>query len=382
MFEGLAEGRVKAIWIAATNPVVSLPDQALVRAGLERAELVVVQDAYFPTETTDYADVVFPAAQWSEKEGTATSSERRVAHLSAAGPPPGLARPDWRIFADLAARLGYADAFNYETAEQIFDEYRACTVGTDIDIGGLSYERLRRDGPTQWPCPANAPSGTTRLYVGGRFATPDGKARFHAPAGRPPADHAVSGAPFVLTTGREADQWHTMTRTGKVPQLLRSCPEAYLALNPADAADLGIAERDWVEIEAPGRGRASFKARLTTDVASGTVFAPFHWGDHWHDGGPLNALTPRAFDPISKQPELKLAAVRLARIGRERPLAQGDPTDHGHATPARPRGDGRSGSPREAEPDDSRAPDFDGPVTVTPPPRKAHSHTLAPPIPK
>ena len=318
MFEGLADGRVKAVWIAATNPVVSLPDQTLVREGLARAELVVVQDAYFPTETTDLADVVLPAAQWSEKEGTATSSERRVAYLAAAGPPPGRARPDWAIFADLATRLGFGIAFDYRAAEEIFEEYRASTVGTDMDIGGLSYERLRTEGPTQWPCPAGATGGTARLYVDGRFQTPDGKARFHAPTVRPTADRPSADAPFMLTTGREPDQWHTMTRTGKIPQLLRSGSEPYVALHPADATVLGVAERDWVELEAPGRGRARFKARLTTDVAPGVVYVPFHWGDHWHDGGPLNALTTRQADPISRQPELKLAAVRIRPVARER----------------------------------------------------------------
>jgi anaerobic selenocysteine-containing dehydrogenase len=321
MFEVLADGRLKAIWIAATNPAVSLPDQALVRAGLERAELVVVQDAYFPTETTDFADIVLPAAQWSEKEGTATSSERRVAYLAAAGPPPGRARPDWQIFADLAGRLGFADGFAYRSADEIFDEYRACTIGTDMDIGGLSYERLRQEGPIQWPCPVDAAGGTTRLYVDSRFSTPDGKARFHAPPGRPTADQPAASAPFALTTGREPDQWHTMTRTGKIPQLLRSCSEPYLALHPDDAASLEVAEREWVEVAAPGRGRARFKARLTTDVAPGTLFVPFHWGDYWHNGGPVNALTPRTFDPISKQPELKFAAVSLRRIGKLAPAS-------------------------------------------------------------
>jgi anaerobic selenocysteine-containing dehydrogenase len=334
MAEALADGRVKALWIAATNPLVSLPDQSLVRAGLRRAELVVVQDAYFPTESTEYADIVLPAAQWSEKEGTATSSERRVAYLAAAGPPAGSARPDWRIFADLAARLGFASDFDYRSAEQIFDEYRACTVGTDMDLGGLSYERLRREGPTQWPCPAGALNGTTRLYADGRFRTPDGKARFHLPTVRPTADRVRDETPFALTTGREADQWHTMTRTGKIPQLLRSCSEPYLALHPADAASLEISERDWVEIESPGRGRARFKARLTDDLAPGTLFAPFHWGDLWHDGGSLNAVMPRAFDPISKQPELKLATVSLRRIGRE--LQRDVPTERiQHQAPPR-----------------------------------------------
>ncbi|MFN8525216.1 MAG: nitrate reductase [Chloroflexota bacterium] len=324
-FEAAAEGRVKAIWVAATNPAVSLPDLKLVREGLLRAELVVVQDAYFPTETTDLAHLALPAAQWSEKEGTATTSERRIAYLPAVGARPGVARPDWQIFAELANRMGYSEGFNYRTAQEVFDDYRACTIGTDMDIGGLSYERLRSEGPTQWPCPAGSSGGTARLYTNGRFATADGRARFFAPQIRPTADRASSAAPFSLTTGREPDQWHTMTRTGKILQLLRSCPEPYLALNPTDAARLGVVEREWLEIEAPGRGAVRLRARVTADVPEGTLFAPFHWGAHWHDGGPLNAVTTRAWDPVSKQPELKLAAVALRKCpgpGGKRSIAQ------------------------------------------------------------
>jgi anaerobic selenocysteine-containing dehydrogenase len=310
MFDALRGGEMKAIWIAATNPAASVPNGRAVREGLERAELVVVQDAYAPTETTDLADIVLPAAQWSEKEGTATSSERRIAYLPAAVPPPGEARPDWRIFAELGARLGYGAAFDYRRAEDVFAEYRACTIGTAVDLGGISYARLQRVGPIQWPCPAGAAIGTTRLYVDKRFATPDGRARFVAPAGGP---EIGTSAPLTLITGREPDQWHTMTRTGHVPQLLRSCPEPYVALHPEDAESLGITNGGQVELAIPGQGTAAFPARVTTDVRPGSLFAPFHWGAQRHPGGGVNDLTPDALDPISKQPGLKHAPVQVRR---------------------------------------------------------------------
>ena len=315
MFRALAEGRLKAIWIAATNPAVSVPWLAQVRAGLERAELVVVQDAYFPTETASLADVVLPAAQWAEKEGTTTSSERRVSYMAELVPPPGETRPDWVIFAELARRLGFdTRAFGFRTAEDVFEEYRRCTAGTAVDITGLSYARLRQEGGIQWPCQegASACPGTERLYADLQFATADGRARFHVPVWRQPDQSDC--APLVLTTGRERDQWHTMTRTGRVPQLLKSCSEPYLALHPEDADALRIANGDWVEVLSPDRGSARFAARVTPDLLPGLVYAPFHWGAQRHSGGSINEATGPELDPVSMQPALKLSPVRIRRL--------------------------------------------------------------------
>ena len=338
MFQALADGRLKAIWIAATNPLVSMPDLATVQAGLERAELVVVQDAYFPTETAELAHLVLPAAQWPEKEGTMTSSERRVSYLPALVPPRGAARPDWAIFAALAGRLGYGPSFDYARAEQVFAEYQRTTAGTAVDITGLSYQRLQREGGVQWPCRAGAEvAGTIRLYTDRRFAHPDGRAQFQAPVWRPSPETVGPERPFVLNSGRERDQWHTMTRTGKIPQLMKSCPESYLALHPIDADQLGLAEGDWAEVSAPARGRARFKARITEEVLPGNVFAPFHWGHHWHSGGALNEITAPDVDPVSKQPGLKFSAVRVRRVLTVRqtmttavdPIEQPHPTEQG-----------------------------------------------------
>jgi anaerobic selenocysteine-containing dehydrogenase len=327
MFQALADGRLKAIWIAGSNPAVSMPDLSVVRAGLQRANLVVVQDAYFPTETArDFADVVLPAAQWAERDGTATSSERRVSYLPAIGTAPGHARPDWVIFADLARRLGFDGDFDYPSAEAVFEEYRECTRGTSMDLTGVSYARLRREGGIQWPCPEDATGGTERLYVDGHgFATPDGRARFNLPTWRQSPEQAREARPLQLTTGRVRDQWHTMTRTGHVPQLLKSCPGPFLALHPSDALELGLADNDLVEVATADRGRVALPVRVTDEVQRGTAFAPFHWGALWHAGGPINDLTNSAFDPISKQPGLKLTAVRVRRhVEHEYASAQND----------------------------------------------------------
>jgi anaerobic selenocysteine-containing dehydrogenase len=311
IFQGLEQGKLKAIWIAATNPMVSMPDLSVIRRGLERAELVVVQDAYFPTETTDLAHVALPAAQWAEKEGVTTSSERRVSYLPALSSPPGSALPDWAIFADLGKRLGFGPAFDYRGAEDVFLEFRRSTAGTPIDITGLSYARLRRDGGIQWPCPDYEADGSSRLYTGGRFPTEDGRARFHVPAWRPPAE--LTDGRLALTTGRERDQWHTMTRTANVPQLMKSCPTPYVAIHPSDATRLGLGPGDWADIVCEGRDAVSFQVRLTDDVSPESVFVPFHWGAHRHAGGPINTVLDMQVDARSGQPGLKFQAVKVRK---------------------------------------------------------------------
>jgi anaerobic selenocysteine-containing dehydrogenase len=312
-FEALADGHLKAVWIAATNPAVSMPDRALVARGLERAELVIVQDAYHPTETSAYADVVLPAAQWAERSGTMTNSERRVSLLEQAVLPPGEARADWAIFADVGRRLGFGAAFGFATAAAVFEEYAWCTRGRPTDVGGLDHARLRWQGGLQWPCPSRDHPGTPRLYADGRFATPDGRARFGAEPYAPPAESPDIAFPFVLTTGRVRDQWHTMTRTGKDPALLRTCPAPFVEVHPDDAAALGIADGEAVEVRSR-RGALTVPARLTPRIRAGTVFVPMHWGMlQGARAAPVNALLGTARDPVSLQPELKHCAVALRR---------------------------------------------------------------------
>jgi len=317
LVEALEEDRVKVVWIIATNPAVSQPDAARFAAALRRAELVVVQDAYHPTETGALAHVVLPAAQWGEKDGTQTNSERRIGLVRKLVDPPGDALPDWEILARVGRALGHLEAFGWKSAAEVHAEYVACTAGRLCDQTGLSHERLRREGPLQWPLPARGLDGedhpgTERLYTGRRFATPSGRARLVATPHSEPADAPDAEHPLVLTTGRVAHQWHTMTRTGKAKDLLAAEPEPYLELHAADAGRAGVADGERVLVRSR-RGRATLKVRVSDTVSEGVAFAPFHWGTlHLAPGaGALNAVVARANDPVSKQAELKASAIRV-----------------------------------------------------------------------
>lgn len=312
IFDGLLDGRVKAVWIICTNPAVSMPDLNYVTRALQAAELVVVQDSFHPTATTMYADVMLPAAHWPEKEGVMTNSERRITYLPKLLEPPGDALPDWAIGTLFARAMGYGESFDYTTAATIFDEYRSLTAGTPVDLSGVTYERLR-ETPLQWPCPAAGHPGTPRLYSDYSFATPDGRARFVLTDYQEPAEVTDREYPLILTTGRVRNQWHTMTRTGTVPALLKDAPEPYLEVNPADAELAGLNDKDWAEARSR-RGAFAAQVRITEAVPIGTCFAPFHWGRQSGDKRAANNLTNRAMDPVSKQPELKFAAINLRRV--------------------------------------------------------------------
>ncbi len=311
LFRSAREGKIKVLWVIATNPLVSLPDAGRVKEALERVDLLIVQDAYHPTETSQMADILFAAAQWSERDGTCTNSERRVSYLSKIIEPPGEALPDWKIVARTAQHTTSDPGFEFETAQQVFDEYRMLTAGTDMDLSGMTYERLRA-APLQWPCPEGSSEGAKRLYTDGRFGTEDGRARFRANDYKEPAEMPDAGFPMVLTTGRVRDQWHTMTRTGKVDGLLRSEPYAFLEIHPKDADELRVREGDDVEI-VTRRGRARAPARLTERIRKGTCFMPFHWGGLFGDAA-VNYATNDAYDEFSKQPELKFCACRLEKV--------------------------------------------------------------------
>ena len=318
MIERLERGEIKVVWVAATNPVASLPNRDRVRAAFERAETVIVQDAYHPTETTQIADVLLPAAQWSERAGTMTNSERRICLLEQVSRPPGEARPDWQIICRMAEALGYGDAFSYDGLEEIFYEYRELSRGRDMDITGISYPLLAQHrAGIQWPYPSTARSGPPedgrRLFEDGRFHTPDGRARMHVPRLTPPADSVDDDYPFSLMTGRVKDQWHTMTRTGRSAKLMKSERQPFLELNPSDAVGLGIRDRDRVRVSSR-RGEFEVTARVSQAIRPGSVFAPFHWGSLWADNGSSNASASEAVDPRSKQPELKFAAVRVEPV--------------------------------------------------------------------
>jgi len=257
--------------------------------------------------------VILPAAQWSEKEGVMTNSERRVSYMPKLAEPPGEALPDCRILTLFARQLDFSEAFPYNSAEEIFSEYAALTENTVCDCSGMSYARLKSEGPLQWPCPRSDHAGTERLYEDAYFPTPDGRANLI------PVDHAEpfeitdNDYPLVLTTGRVKHHWHTMTRTGKNEALRRSAPEPILEIHRADARQLGIQDADFVEVVSR-RGKVMVQARVTEEIALGSCFLPFHWGREHGFFKAANNLMITARDPVSHQPELKACAIRVRKV--------------------------------------------------------------------
>ena len=312
IFEGLTAGAVRAIWILCTNPAASMPDTDLVERALRQADLVIVQDAYHPTETTRFADILLPAAQWPEKDGVMTNSERRLTYLPQLVPPPGEALPDIEILARVAAAMGWKASFACESAADVFDELAALTARRPCDYSGVSHARLRA-GCVQWPTPAADHPGTARLYSDGVFPTTEGRARFVAVTHAEPAEPPDRDFPLTLTTGRVRDHWHTLTRTGQAPALRARTPEPVVELNIADAQRAGIQDGDFVEV-ASRRGKLIAQCRVTTAIREGVCFAPFHWGRRLGFYKSANNLTLSARDPLSRQPELKACAVRLRRL--------------------------------------------------------------------
>ena len=327
LFRSLKSGEIKAVWIACTNPAQSLPNQAEVREALRCAEYVVLQEAYANTDTAGFADLLLPASTWGEKYGTVTNSERCITRVMPAVPPPGSARHDWQIVVDFARRLGRrldhgaADRlFPYESAEQIFDEHRATTRGRDLDITGLSYALLERDGPQQWPFPDGATVGKVRLYEDGRYPTADGRARFVPVEDKATADVLSAEAPISLLSGRMRDHWHGMSRTGTVPRLFNLEDEPLLAMHPCDMRHRGLASGDLARV-GNLRGEAVVRVVESEGLQRGRAWLPMHWGSQFMNTPGANALASDATDPWSHQPELKHAAVQIERIDLPYPLA-------------------------------------------------------------
>lgn len=329
LFKKLQTGEVKAVWIIGTNPVASMPRRAGVIDALKAAELVIVQDVYHPTETTRYADILLPGALWAEAEGVMINSERNVTLMQKAIEPPGEACADWDLIARVAREMGYTEGFNYTSAAEIFDEIRAtANPQTGYDLRGMSYDLLRQ-APMQWPCGPGEKAGRAIRYLAEtkdsvpavHFPTESGKGHFFARPHLPPAELPDEEFPFILTTGRCAHQWHTMTKTGKVAALNKLNPGAFLELHPEDAEMLGVREGDGVEVRSR-RGKAIYPARVTDKIRPGCCFAPMHWNDLFGEHLAINAATSEAIDPISKQPEFKFCAVHVVKIAVPVPVLE------------------------------------------------------------
>ena len=314
IIEGLHSGEVRALWVTTTNPAASLPHTEWVREGLRKAELLVVQDVFHPTETTELADVVLAGAQWSEKTGTFISSERRIELVEKLVDPPGEAKPDYEIIWLVARAMGFASEFPYSSPEEIFEEWKGITKGRLCDMRGVTYERLRGEIGPQLPCPEEGHPGTERLFTDLRFPRPDGRAALLARNYLGPAEETDAEYPFVLLTGRLAWHFNTRTRTGRIERLNGAAPDNLVDIHPGDAAAMGLAEGQEVRVESR-RGAFRGAARLTENVPAGTVYANMHYG-HAVLGEPdmlANLACNPAYDIHSKQPELKFAAVNLTK---------------------------------------------------------------------
>jgi assimilatory nitrate reductase catalytic subunit len=296
---------------------------------------VVLQEAFRTTETAAFADLLLPAASWGEKDGLVTNSERRISHVRQAIVAPGEARPDWAITVDFAQRLekylrpGQPSLFAFETPAQLFDEYKQLTRGRDLDLSGISHGLIDRIGPQQWPFPANASEGTARLYGDGVFPTANGRAQFIADPFRAAKEQRDAHFPLTLITGRLRDQWHGMSRTGTAAQLFGHVGEAVLSLHPQELDQHDLKPGDLVSLKSR-RGEVIVPVSSDDNVRPGQAFLPMHWGDRFLKGG-VNSLTLPAFDPLSKQPELKHSGVRLEPVQlpwRLFALIEGDVQQH------------------------------------------------------
>lgn len=326
LFDAVHDGRIKAIWIMATNPVVSMPQADKVKEALEKCPLVVVSDVSARSDTLQFANVQLPATAWGEKSGTVTNSERRISRQRSFLTPPGEARHDWWALARVATMMGY-EGFDYASEADVFSEYAALTAfenngSRDLDIGGLAdlsrdqYDTLQ---PTQWPLPAReqAPGSTRddqhRFFGEGHFYTPDAKANFIPTLFRAPKA-PIDDYPFILNTGRIRDQWHTMTRTGKAPRLAAHLAEPFLQINPLDADRLAIRDADLACVH-NHHGRAVLRVMITDAVRPGQLFAPMHWSQRYSSEGRVDVLVGPECDPESGQQESKFVPVKLEKFG-------------------------------------------------------------------
>jgi len=302
IIEGAVAGKIKAMWIIATNPVVSFPNYDLLRQALTSLEFLVAQDGFHPTPTSDFADLVLPAAIWGEKEGTYTNSERRIGKVNAIVAPPGEARTDFDIFLDIAGRLGIRDDLypGWKSSHDAFLEWQRVSRGRMCDYSEFTWQQIEDEGGVQW--------GGERLYRDGVFPNSDGKARLHCVPCEPFTEQPNHEFPIILNTGRTVEHWHTRTKTAQVDLLNAMVPHAWLEMNPVDAERLQLKPHDKVTVISRRNCVPDLELRITGIVAPGQVFMPFHFSEH-----NSNLVTLGAFDPISREPNFKQCAVRVER---------------------------------------------------------------------
>ena len=315
MFEAVGDGRIKALWVMATNPAVSMPRAQAVREALARCPFVVVSDCMAQTDTAAFAHVKLPALAWGEKDGTVTNSERRISRQRAVMTPPGQARPDWKIIADVATAMGHGATFSWRSNAQVFREWARMTAfentGRTLDLGplvGLTPDGYDALAPVQWP--VNQAGGTARLFTDGRFPTADGRARMVPTLAMGPAEATNGAFPLALNTGRVRDHWHTLTRTGLSAALSRHAPEPFVDIHPADALEQGVAEGMLTRVRT-AHGEAVALARITDAQRPGCIFMPMHWSAAYAPQGMANPLVSGPVDPISGQPEFKHTPARI-----------------------------------------------------------------------
>lgn len=313
--KALHSGEVRALWVIGSNPAASLPHTRWVEESLSKAELLVVQDIFHPTETTMLANVILPSAMWGEKTGTFISSERRIELIEKLVEPPGLVKPDTEIICLIARAMGFAKEFPYTSPEEIFEEWKKITVGRLCDMSGISYERLRNKVGPQLPCPNAGHPGTPRLFTDMRFPRPDGRAALIGRSYKKPAEVVDDEYPFVLNTGRVSCHFNTSTRTGRIPRLHNTESDNFVEIHPTDAIHYGISDGDEVEVSSR-RGSVRGTARIRDRLLTGTLFMSPHFGKATLAGsGRLaNLVCNPAYDTHSKQPELKYCAVKLAKV--------------------------------------------------------------------
>ena len=312
IIEAVLRREIKNLWIIGTNPLVSFPNQNMLRQALEDLSFLVVQDGFHPTPTSELAHLLLPAAIWGEKEGVMTNSERRVSKFNKAVNPPGEALSDFEIFLRLAAKLGCREEIfpGWEKPEDAFNEWRKVSEGRLCDYSGISYDLLQQNGPVQWPLGrGEAPVANTRLYADGQFQHPGGKAKFWVVKPEAMPETPSEEYTLLLNTGRTVEHWHTRTKTKEVPILEKLSPEAWVEINPANAAPLGLKQGDYARLVSPRGVVERIAVRLTQIVPPGQVFVPFHF----HEAN-VNHLTLNLVCPISREPNFKQCAVRVEAL--------------------------------------------------------------------